>query len=218
MNIGSKIKELRRNEGMTQKELAEKINKSPQVISNWERGYTPNITNDDILNLANALSVKVSDIIGENKSISNQPNPSAPEEDSAYKKRIPILGTVVAGNPQYAYQDIEGWEEIDTRYAPYKTGDFFALTVKGSSMSPRMEEGDVIIVRVQDYIRAGEIAVVVIGDEATVKEVREAPDGDGICLVGANVAVYKPHLYSRNDIESEGMRICGKVVEMRRRF
>lgn len=218
MSIGSKIKELRRNKGMTQKELAKKINKSPQVISNWERGYTPNVTNDDILNLANVLSAKVSDIIGENISISNQANPSAPKEEQAYKKQIPILGSVVAGNPQYAYQDIEGYIEIDTRYAPYKTGDYFALTVKGSSMSPRMEEGDIIIVKIQDYIRAGEVAVVLIGDEATVKEVREAPDGNGICLVGANVAVYKPHLYSRNDIESQSMRICGKVVEMRRRF
>lgn len=63
MNIGHKIKSLRKYQGLTQKELAEKVHKSPQVISNWERGYTPNITNEDIVNLATALNVKVSDIV-----------------------------------------------------------------------------------------------------------------------------------------------------------
>ena len=63
MNIGHRIKSLRRYQGLTQKELAEKVHKSPQVISNWERGYTPNITNEDIVNLATALNVKVSDIV-----------------------------------------------------------------------------------------------------------------------------------------------------------
>ena len=63
MNIGHRIKSLRKYQGLTQKELAEKVHKSPQVISNWERGYTPNITNEDIINLATALNVKVSDIV-----------------------------------------------------------------------------------------------------------------------------------------------------------
>ncbi len=208
ISIGKRLKDLRTARKMSQDEVAKRLNVGRTTYVKYENGSIN--PSKKIQALAQLFNVSTDYLLGRDE--------SAPEEDSAYKKRIPILGTVVAGNPQYAYQDIEGWEEIDTRYAPYKTGDFFALTVKGSSMSPRMEEGDVIIVRVQDYIRAGEIAVVVIGDEATVKEVREAPDGDGICLVGANVAVYKPHLYSRNDIESEGMRICGKVVEMRRRF
>ena len=63
MNIGHRIKSLRKYQGLTQKELAEKVHKSPQVISNGERGYTPNITNEDIVNLATALNVKVSDIV-----------------------------------------------------------------------------------------------------------------------------------------------------------
>lgn len=205
---GKRLKTLRENQGLRLQDMANYLGITRQAYMKYENGETRNPRK--LEKLAQFFHVSTDYLLGRDE--------SAPEEDSAYKKRIPILGTVVAGNPQYAYQDIEGWEEIDTRYAPYKTGDFFALTVKGSSMSPRMEEGDVIIVKIQDHIRAGEVAVVLIGDEATVKEVREAPDGDGICLVGANVAVYKPHLYSRNDIESEGMRICGKVVEMRRRF
>ena len=67
MNIGHRIKSLRKYQGLTQKELAEKVHKSPQVISNWERGYTPNITNEDIVNLATALNVKVSDIVSSSK-------------------------------------------------------------------------------------------------------------------------------------------------------
>ena len=64
MNIGDRIKILRKRNELTQRELAKKIHKSPQVISNWERGYTPNITNDDIVNLARVFNVEVSDIVG----------------------------------------------------------------------------------------------------------------------------------------------------------
>ena len=64
MNIGDRIKILRKRNELTQRELAKKIHKSPQVISNWERGYTPSITNDDIVNLARVFNVEVSDIVG----------------------------------------------------------------------------------------------------------------------------------------------------------
>lgn len=59
--LKDKIKTLREAKNLTQSQLGKLINKSSQVISNWERGYTSSINQDDIKNLANALSVNVSD-------------------------------------------------------------------------------------------------------------------------------------------------------------
>ena len=81
MNIGHRIKSLRKYQGLTQKELAEKVHKSPQVISNWERGYTPNITNEDIVNLATALNVKVSDIVSSSNDDTRADLPSLTPRD-----------------------------------------------------------------------------------------------------------------------------------------
>lgn len=61
--LKDKIKTLREAKNLTQSQLGKLINKSSQVISNWERGYTSSINQDDIKNLANALSVNVSDLL-----------------------------------------------------------------------------------------------------------------------------------------------------------
>ncbi len=219
MNIGSRIKSLRQLQGLTQKELAEKIHKSSQVISNWERGYTPNITNDDIVNLAKALSVQVTDIIHCNDDrptlITTEQLPTVSKKD--YVKRIPVLGAVRGGVPIDAIEDIEDWEEIDTRQVPFRSGTFFALRVVGDSMEPTLREGDIVIVRQQPRVENGEIGIVAInGDTATVKEVKES--SLGITLIGHNAAVYTPHFYDREEVESLPLRIIGKVVELRRKF
>lgn len=61
--LKDKIKTLREAKNLTQSQLGKLINKSSQVISNWERGYTSSINQDDIKNLANALSVSASDLL-----------------------------------------------------------------------------------------------------------------------------------------------------------
>lgn len=128
---------------------------------------------------------------------------------------VPILNTVVAGMPIDAYEDILGYEEISRELA--STGDFFALKVKGDSMLPVLQENDIIIVRQQSDVESGDIAIVLInGDTATVKKVMK--QDSGITLIAFNPAVYEPHFYSNEDIESLPVKIAGKVVEMKRSF
>lgn len=134
---------------------------------------------------------------------------------SARGVRIPVLGRVVAGIPLEAITDIIDYEEIPAQMA--KSGTYFALQVKGQSMEPTLHEGDVVIVRQQPEVENGEIAIVLVnGDEATVKEVKEGPDG--LTLIGHNVGVYSPHFYTREQIQNLPVRIIGKVVELRRKF
>lgn len=126
--------------------------------------------------------------------------------------RIPILGRVVAGIPLEAIEDIEGWEEITPRMAA--GGKYFALKIKGNSMEPRLEEGDVVIVREQPDVDSGDTAIVLVnGFEATVKQVKKMPTG--IVLIGLNVSVYPPHFYNNEQIENLPVTIVGKVVESR---
>lgn len=66
INIGDRIRELREQKGLTQKELGELINVSAQVISNWERGYTPTINYENIIQLARALDTTVAYLVGKN--------------------------------------------------------------------------------------------------------------------------------------------------------
>ena len=114
MNIGHRIKSLRKYQGLTQKELAEKVHKSPQVISNWERGYTPNITNEDIVNLATALNVKVSDIVSSSNDDTRADLPPLTPRDERYiakdlEKMLAELDTSAAfgGNLTPDGEDLE---------------------------------------------------------------------------------------------------------------
>lgn len=126
--------------------------------------------------------------------------------------KIPVLGYVVAGIPIDAVQEILDYEEITQELA--NTGDFFGLSIKGSSMEPRICEGDVVIVRKQSCIDSGDTAVVLVnGDEATVKKVKI--QSNGITLIANNNNVYEPHFYSNREIKSLPIQIIGKVVELR---
>ncbi len=84
-------------------------------------------------------------------------------------------------------------------------------------MEPRIQEGDVVIVRRQNYVENGEIAIVLIdGEEATAKEVKES--ADGITLIGHNTAVYTPHFYSAQEVKNLPVQIIGRVVQSIRKF
>ena len=98
-----------------------------------------------------------------------------------------------------------------------KKGEFVALRVKGDSMLPDIKDGDVAIIRRQESIENGQIAAVIVnGEEATIKKIRLLPDG--IMLIGLNTEVYEPHFYSKQEISDLPVRIYGKLVEVLRKF
>ena len=139
-------------------------------------------------------------------------HPSSHKITTEHGVRIPVLGRVVAGIPIEAIEEVIDWEEIPQRLAA--SGKFFALRVCGHSMEPRILEGDVVIVRQQEDVDSGDIAIVMVnGDEATVKRVKKQEDG--ITLIATNTSVYEPHFYSNQEIRDLPVRILGKVVELR---
>lgn len=128
--------------------------------------------------------------------------------------RIPVYGTIPAGIPIAAIQDIENYEEIDS--SMLRGGkQYFGLKVKGSSMYPMFMEGDTIIVRQQPDCESGQVcAVRVNGDDATLKKVIKQggttilqplnPDYEPMFFVGAS--------------EEPSLEIMGTVVEIRRKL
>ena len=129
--------------------------------------------------------------------------------------KIPILGSVIAGVPIEAIEEILGYEEISQDMV--KTGEYFALRIKGESMEPKMSEGDIVIVKKQNTVDSGQIAIVLVnGYEATVKKVRFRDNG--IELIAFNSYVYEPHFYNAKEIQELPVQIIGRVVELRAKF
>ena len=198
MSIGKRIANLREEYGWKQYELAQKMDLNPAALNKIENGKR-SIKEEEISKVAQIFGISTDTLLGV-----NTPRPG---------NRIPILGTVVAGQPAYAAENIVGCEEVTDKMS--MQGKLFALKVKGSSMEPEFKEGDIVIVREQPDIESGDIAVVLInGDEATLKKVKKDPNG--LFLYAFNQAVYEPHFYSNNDIETLPVRIVGRVIENRR--
>lgn len=200
-SIGERIKEARKSAGLTQLELAKKTELSRSYIGDIEKDrYNPSVSTLQLI--ATATNTPLEDLLPSTKTAS----------PTGRGVRIPVLGRVVAGIPIEAVEEILDYEEITPELAA--TGEFFALKIRGHSMEPRMMEGDVVIVRRQDDVDSGDVAIVLVnGDEATVKRIKKQEDG--ITLIATNTSVYEPHYYSNKEIEELPVRILGKVVELR---
>lgn len=205
MNAGRRIAQLREEKGLSQLEFAHKVNINNSVMNRIEKGIRP-IRDDELIAISKCLGVSIDYLLG------NAPAKTVQQKTTGRGVRIPVLGRVVAGIPIEAVEEILDYEEITPELAA--TGEFFALKIRGHSMEPRMMEGDVVIVRRQDDVDSGDVAIVLVnGDEATVKRVKKQEDG--ITLIANNISIYEPHYYSNKEIEELPVRILGKVVELR---
>lgn len=129
---------------------------------------------------------------------------------------VPVLGKVAAGIPIEAVQDILDYEELSPDMVR-DGSEYFALQLKGDSMEPRMHSGDVVIVRKQETIESGEIAIVCVnGDEATCKKVIFKDNG-AIILQPLN-QMHEPIYFTAEEVRTLPITILGKVVELRAKF
>lgn len=186
---------------ITQTDLANRLQVNKSVVSSWLSGARyPRMNTME--RIAAVFNIEKTDLMNE-KSPKREP------------VKIPILGSVVAGAPLEAIENIIGYEEITPELAA--KGEYFALEIKGASMEPKLYEGDIVIIKTQTYCDSGDIAIVLVnGNEATVKKVVFSPTG--ITLIGFNANVYPPHLYTAEEVQTLPVSIVGKVIESRRRY
>lgn len=230
VTLGDLIKQYRQEHRMSMQEFADRAGLSKSYINMLEKNENsttrkPIIPTIKTINaVARAMGVSSTDLLArptsvvitisddEKKRIFGESYPDEALEQRKPWVKIPILGRVIAGAPMDAVEIFEGWDEIPPEMAA--TGEFFSLKIKGQSMEPKLSEGDRVIVRKQEDVDSGDIAIVAInGDDATVKKVVKSKDG--ITLIGFNVDVYPPHFYTNEEIKSLPITICGKVVESR---
>lgn len=173
MMYGKKLKELRKIEGWTQEEVAKRLGVSKQTYSHYENeNRRPSL--DMVRELATVYQVNIDDIFAEDK-LSDLVS-------------LPIVGKISCGNGNLAYDDIEGYEPTPKDWAA--GGEHFYLRAKGDSMiGARIFDGDLLLIRVQPEVENGEIAAVIIGDEAYLKRVYR--NGETLILQSENAA-YPP--------------------------
>ena len=133
---------------------------------------------------------------------------NAPEEEKKQKNSgVPIIGSVAAGTPISAVENLDGYLELSDIY----DDSHFALRVKGDSMiDAGIWNGDYVIVKEQQYLSNGEIGVAIIAEEATVKRI--CIESDEIILYPENEQYSPLHI----DITESDFRIAGKVVGLHR--
>ncbi len=198
--LAENLRKLRRSKGLTQNDLGKLLNVSNGTIAMWETAKRqPDI--EMVTKIANLFNVSTDYLLN---------NKEAPKKKGV---RIPVLGTIPAGIPIEAIEDILDYEEISEEMA--SRGEFFALKVRGTSMSPEITDGEIAIIRQQDDANTGDICVVMVnGYDATLKRIKKS--NKGILLVPTNMLEFEPVFYTNEDIINLPVRIIGKVVETRK--
>lgn len=198
-----RLKVLRKKAGYTQADVAAMLGIDRSTYAKYETGQSE--PNFEMLQKLSALfHASIEFLIN-----------GASQPPSTGGTWVPVLGEVAAGIPIEAVEDIVDYEEIDAALAA--TGDFFGLRIKGSSMEPRIRDGDVVIVRKQDDADTGDTVVVLVnGDSATVKRLKKEADGSMWLL--PNNPAYDPQHFTPTEITEKPVHIIGKVVELRGKF
>lgn len=198
--LGKQLKELRQERGLTQRELSERLGKSESTVRMWELGKSePDL--ETLNRLARIFGVTADGLLG--KEVSNRGNLSSLPDGL---RMIPVFESVSAGLGTMAQDDVVDYCPC---YIPSlsEAEETICLRVKGDSMYPKIEDGDVIQVHKQESVDSGSIAVVLLdGDEGLVKRVLYGEDW--IELVSIN-PMYPPIRLEGPDVLR--LRVVGAV-------
>jgi repressor LexA len=183
----------------SQKDAAKALGIASQTFNNWCKGNSiPSI--DTIDKLAQYFHCTRADLLE---------NPSA--SSTRMSVSIPVLGRVAAGIPMDSIEEVIDREDISAELA--KTGSFFGLRIKGDSMSPRIQDGDTVIVRSQEDAESDQIVIALINEhDGVCKKLRKLENG--LMLISLNPS-YEPMIFSKGEIDTMPVKIIGRVVEVR---
>lgn len=199
MNVGQRIKNRRKELGMSADKLAELINKNRATIYRYEKNEIENMPYDVIEPLAKVLNVSPAYLMGwEDRATSL---------DSLPIKKIPVVSQISAGFPIYSEENLIDYTYIATKNLSADK-ELFGLKVSGDSMDKEFKDGEVVIVEKDSVVENGQIGVVMInGYNATVKRVRYNDD-QLILLPESNNNEHLPQVYN----DTDDVKIIGRVV------
>ena len=207
MNAITRIEKMLNEQGVKRSKMLADLGIPSSTFSTWKKkDADPDIKT--LIKLAEYFGVSMDYILtGDGENIERIKLDDEPVQ-------IRVLGKVAAGVPIEAVEDVIGEETISKKMA--ETGDYFGLRISGDSMEPLIHHGSIVIVRQQDDVENGDIAIVIVnGEDATCKKIEKFENG--IMLVPVNKA-YEEKFYTNEEIEKLPVRIIGKVVESRTKF
>lgn len=226
MKFNELLKAARKKAKTTQVQLADKVNVTQGTIANWERGVRePDL--DTIKHIALALDVPPEYFIKNDSSIKNEtvimqtettPYPTnAVKADPTARTPVQFWGKVSAGIGAYA-------DGVPLRTMPADDEDmqegyeYAWLEVEGDSMFPDLQDGDYILVRVQDTAQSGDMVVALVDNgcetDGLVKHI-EIEEGNHLALISTNPA-YPPRVFIGDRMND--VRIFGVVVSSKRKW
>ncbi len=205
MIVIARIKELRIKSGLSMKEMANKLNMPYTTYINYEKGYREPHS-EVLIQIANFFNVSVDYLIGNKIEVSSDILPPNIIPISQLKrKKVPMLGHIACGKPIFADENRNEYVLAD--------GDIkadFCLTCEGDSMTgARINNGDIVFIQQADMVDNGEIAAVIIEDEATLKRVYYYPEKNKLILNAENPK-YEPLVFIGEELDH--IRILGRAV------
>ena len=212
MKIGEIIKNYRIDNKLTMQEFADKTKLSKAYISMIEKGYhpqnnkpiTPSITT--LSKIASGMNISLNDFLEklDGKQIVDL-KPDIKNIQPITTIKLPMLGEVACGEPIFCNEDRESYVEVGSDIKAD-----FCLRAKGDSMiNARICDGDIIFVRQQNMVDNGDIAVVIINDEATLKRVNYDKAIGELRLIAENPN-YQTMIFHGEELNQ--IRILGKAI------
>lgn len=200
--IGERIRLAREKIGMSQVDMADKIGVSKQNLYKYERGLVTNIPSDKIELIGKLTGVSPAYLMGWDNT---ETEPLPPNCFPIEKKKFPLLGNIACGEPIFADEDFEGYVE-----AGADIDADFCLRASGDSMiGARIHDGDIVFIKQQPIVDNGQIAAVLIENEATLKRFYYDQASDTVQLMAENPS-YAPIVKMKSDLND--IRILGRAI------
>lgn len=196
MTKGERIKRLREQRGINQTALADRIDTSKQTLYKYENDIITNIPSDKIEALAEALGTTPAYIMGWDDIAFSNIHP-------VKTRSFPVLGAVACGETIYMSEEKGLYVDASNDIR----ADFVLIAHGDSMINARIHDGDVVFVRKQEEVENGEIAVVAIDDEATLKRFYKYAD---MIVLRAENPTFKDMVFTSDDHKE--IRILGKAV------
>lgn len=202
LSITDKLLSLMKEKNYSYADLEKLTSYSRSTLQRYFTGNTEKIPLDLIEEIAPIFGVTAAYLAGWEDDL-----PSYPGIMPVEKKRFPFLGEIACGEPIYADEEHNVYLESDSSIKAD-----FCLRCKGDSMTgDNINDGDVVFIRKQDAVNNGDIACVIIDDEATLKHIYLTDNT--VSLVSSNLS-YPPIVYKEDDCKT--IKILGKAVALSR--
>lgn len=203
LDMAQRIKDLRVSQNLTLEQVANEVGVGKSTVRKWETGMIANMRRDKIASLAKALHTTPAYLMG----WIDEPHREI-TVDNLFRietKKFPLLGNIACGEPIMANEEVDLYVEAGANIRAD-----FCLKAKGDSMiGARIYDGDIVFIRKQPMVEDGEIAAVIIDDEATLKRVYYVQEA-GVLQLFAENPQYKTMRFSGEELDH--IRIIGKAV------